>query len=295
MDQIEQSLCSFHNQLYVDNLTKFNYLHIIGYMNSTQPSPPITSLQLVKLLAEHGYRLFSVEDIKELLTLQQRTIVNLSQKLFYLSKKEWIHEIRRELYALDDVFLDILPIHEFEIATRLVRPSTISHFTAFHVHELTDQLPLIVYATIPTGTSAPRVQHGTLFAYEGIRYKYVQVKIEHFFGTQFIWRGPTKIPITDLERTLLDGLIKPNYCGGMREVIHAYSVRPFDIQKIVDYALRLDVAVAKRLGWILEKAGMGGEPLTTLEKIPRKGTIKLDPTGTVTGKYNKRWQIWENI
>ena len=48
------------------------------------------------------------------------------------------------------------------------------------------------------------------------------------------------------ERTLLDGLTRPKYCGGFMEVLHAFTRRDFDVKKIVDYALRLDVSVAKR-------------------------------------------------
>lgn len=262
--------------------------------NAINPQP-INALGLAKLLAEHGYRLFSVLDIKALLKLENREVVNLKQALYFLSARGWIHALRRDLYALDDVFLESQPIHEYEFATRIVSPSAISHFTAFHVHELTDQLPLIIYVTIPTGVSYPRGNGGELFSRAGVRYRFVQVKKDHFFGIDHIWRGSAKIPITDLEKTLLDGLAKPQYCGGMREVIHAFTVRSFDIEKIVDYVLRLDVSIAKRLGWVLEKTGHQGAALKILAAIPRKGYIKLDPTADKLGKYNNRWHIVENL
>ena len=59
--------------------------------------------------------------------------------------------VKRNLYELDPVLMGGLPVHEFEIATYLVKPSAISHFSAFHVHELTDQIPQIVYASDQPG------------------------------------------------------------------------------------------------------------------------------------------------
>lgn len=55
-------------------------------------------------------------------------------------------------------------------------------------------------------------------------------------------RGPgpsneARIRITHPERTLVDGLTAPQYCGGLPEVLHAFTVRAPN---------------AKRLGWILE-------------------------------------------
>lgn len=264
-------------------------------MIDSKMTTPITGLQLVKLLAENGYRLFSASDVRTLLLSEKRAVANLKQTLFSLASRQWIHKIRRNLYVLDNVFLEKQPIHEFEIGTRLAVPSAISHYSAFHIHELTEQIPLIVYAMTPTGTAYPRMHNTTLFTYQGVRYRFVQVKKEHFFGTENIWVGEAKIPITDLERTLLDGLVKPQYCGGIREVIHSYTVRKFDIKKILDYALRLDAAVAKRLGWVLEKTGHTGAYLKVLEEVPRKGYVKLDPSGKEAGIYNKRWRIVENL
>ena len=261
------------------------------YMAQEKKYPYLTSLKLIKLLAENKFRLFSVKEVRQLLSSEGLTVKNLKNTLHYLKVKEYIHLIRKNLYAMDDIYLDKEPIHEFELATRLVKPSALSHFTAFHIHGLTDQFPLKVYATTPLGTKVPQKS----LSYQGSSFVYVQTKKEHYFGFDHTWRGNTKIPITDLEKTLLDGLTKPKYCGGMREVIHAYKVSDFDLTKLITYALRLDAAIAKRLGWILEHIGFEHTLLKKLETVPRKGYVKLNPSGKDTGKYNKRWQIRENI
>jgi hypothetical protein len=73
-----------------------------------------------------------------------------------------------------------------------------------------------------------------------------------------VWIGETRVTITDPERTLLDGLNMPRYRGDFAEVLHAFEARGTDLelQRIIEYALKLDAATAKRLGWVLERHGV---------------------------------------
>ena len=129
-------------------------------------------------------------------------------------------------------------------------------------------------------------------------YHYVQIKPEHFFGFEKVWIEQSQILITDLERTLLDGLMTPQYCGDFQEVLHAFkmAVNKMNLKKLIDYALLLDVSVIKRLGWILESLSYNEETyINRLFSVPIKGYRKLDPTGPSKGSYNKKWMIRENI
>ncbi len=263
-------------------------------MTTHMPTEPSKSLQLVKALAEHGLRLFSLSEMREVAALNHLDIKDGKNALYSLASQGWIHNVKRGLYALDSIFLAGQPIHEFEIATRLVTPSAISHLSAFHHHELTDQIPQIIYATTISGSWIPRYRKGQFFIFRGVRYRYVQVKPDYFFGIEYIWKNEAKIPITDIERTLLDGLIKPKYCAGFREVLHAFSMHTFNDQKIIEYALRLDISVIKRLGWVLEYTGIDKRKLELLAEVPVSGYIKLDPSNENSGQYNKKWKIREN-
>lgn len=257
---------------------------------------PTKAFQLARRLAEQGYRLFSLNEARQVAELSNLEIKDMKSALMSLKSQGWIHSVKRDLYILDSLFLGGKPAHEFEIATHLVTPSAISHYSAFHYHELTDQIPQIVFATTLTGKSLPRVSPGDLFTYKGIRYRFSQIKADHFFGIENVWIGDARIPITDIERTLIDGLIKPKYCGGFMEVLSAYSTpHEFNIPKLIDYALRLDISVAKRLGWVLEHLNLEDGGLKTLAALPFKGFIQLDPSAKKKGPYNKRWQIQENI
>ena len=94
--------------------------------------------------------------------------------------------------------------------------------------------------------------------------------------------------MTDLERTLLDGLAMPQHCGGFGEAIYAVAeaMGRLDLERIAEYAQRLGPAVAKRAGWVLELHGCEAPQLEELAAIPIKGHRKLDPTGPKKGAYN---------
>ncbi len=124
------------------------------------------------------------------------------------------------------------------------------------------------------------------------------MKPERFFGTVKLWIGEGRVTITDPERTLLDGLSMPQYCGDFAEVLQAFEARGagLELQRIIGYALKLDApAMAKRLGWVLEHQGVDLSNLERLAALPIKGYRKLDPTGPRKGPTNARWMIQENL
>ncbi|MGA2742968.1 MAG: hypothetical protein ABSG65_36715 [Bryobacteraceae bacterium] len=238
------------------------------------------------MLASEGHRIFSIELAREFSSRVGLNAPYLTEALYHLRRNRWIVPLRRGLYAIS--LPGAVPIHEFEIAMALVHPAAISHWSAMHHHNLTEQIPRRVFVSTTQG-SAPRVASTTC--------QFVQVKPEHFFGAEQIWIGEARVSITDLERTLVDGLWMPRYCGDFAEVLHAFEVAAahLDLDKIVGYALRLGGTIAKRLGWVLEQQGIGLDRLLPLQRAPIKGYRKLDPSGPRKGPYRARWMIQENL
>ncbi|GAF84009.1 unnamed protein product [marine sediment metagenome] len=131
----------------------------------------------------------------------------------------------------------------------------------------------------------------------GILYRFITVKPKRFFGTKDYWVGEAKVTIMNPERTLIDGLAAPKYCGDWAEVYSVFESQlpRLDLDKMVDYSTRLDTAVVKRLGWIFEKVGVEDSILQRLESVPIRGYRILDPNGPRKGPCNRRWMIQENI
>ncbi len=260
-------------------------------------------IELVRQLAEEGDRIFTTDRARQVAPEVGLKNEYLWEALHHLRNNGWIVSLRRGLYAISSSTPGVNPAHEYEIAMALVEPAAISHWSAMHYHGLTDQIPRRVFVLTTTDASVPQLRGnrkrvpGGRYPVGDFVYQFIQVRPERYFGVEKVWLGDARVAITDRERTLLDGLARPKYCGDFAEVLHAFEqgVGDIDLDKITRYALRLDAATAKRLGWILERLGIEDPRLRRLADLPIHGFRTLDPTGPRKGRCNKRWMIQENL
>ncbi len=260
-------------------------------------------IELVRLLAGEGDRIFTTARARELAPLAGLSEGYLRQALHHLARSGWLVRLRKGLYALSSSVPGVTPAHEYEVAMALVEPAAISHWSALHHHGLTAQLPRKVFVLTTTEASVPRLrrvgseERRDGYPAGGMVYQFVQVKPERFFGMERVWIGDSRVTITDPERTLLDGLSMPHYCGDFAEVLYAFGIRmpALDLDWIIAYALELDAATVKRLGWALEHFGADLSLLDRLLDFPINGYRKLDPTGPDSGPASRRWKVRENL
>lgn len=182
----------------------------------------------------------------------------------------------------------------YVVAAELVGGSDyfISHASAMDIHQMVTQPQLVVYTTT-TQSIRPRSILGTEF-------RFVRCKQKHFFGTIDHWATKTKkIKISDLERTVIDGLRQSEYCGGFSEVAKGFWMRrqDMDVKKLVEYALMLDTgAVYRRLGYLLELFETKEEDqLELLRKKLTASYVLLDPMMPAEGKFFARWRLRLNV
>jgi predicted transcriptional regulator of viral defense system len=168
----------------------------------------------------------------------------------------------------------------------------ISHASAMDIHQMVTQPQLVVYTTT-TRSIRPRTILGTEF-------RFVRCKKKHFFGAMDHWATKSrKIRVSDLERTLIDGLRQSEYCGGFSEVAKGFWMRHQDmeIKKLVEYALVLDIgAVYRRLGYLLELFEVAAtDQLEFLQKKLTATYVLLDPAMPAEGKFVARWRLRLNV
>lgn len=168
----------------------------------------------------------------------------------------------------------------------------LSHASAFDLHQMITQPALVVYIS-STKMIRPRTILGTEF-------KFVCCKSNDLFGITEMWVDKNeKICVSDLERTLLDGLKLPNYCGGMIEVAKAFSIKKdiIDPQKIIDYAMTLNVgAVNRRLGYLMELYKIGDRTHWEFLQKTLSATYQLfDPELPSEGHHTAKWRLKLNI
>lgn len=171
-------------------------------------------------------------------------------------------------------------------------PCFISHASAMEIHRMVTQPQLAVFASSPK-----RLRSRTLY---GTEFRFIFIQPEHYFGTTKHWvTKQESVEISDLERTIIDGLRQPEYCGGVTEVAKGLWMRHQDMQvtKLVDYALRLGIgAVIRRLGYLLELYALAPEDeLSRLRNALTATYVPLDPMLPKEGPHLRRWRLQLNI
>ncbi|MBS0358319.1 MAG: hypothetical protein JSS53_03485 [Proteobacteria bacterium] len=208
----------------------------------------------------------------------------------------------------ESVQLDNWPL----IARELAAPNDyfISHYSAMRLHGMTTH-PLfdITITTFKRKNvkEVSNITYHTMFERKNIKkksnmtYHFIYSKPEHFWGSSVHWiTNQNKVNVSDLERTLLDGLARPDLCGGIKEIVRGIWVKQknIDWEKMVTYAERFHTkAAVKRLGFILEVFELGLDYIPSLLRIitTSKGFIFLDPDGMKEGNYLSRWRVRLNI
>lgn len=91
---------------------------------------------------------------------------------------------------------------------------------------------------------------------KGYKFQFIYYNSNHFFGIKNTWTDNfNKIPCSDLEKTFIDCLYKPDYAGGITEIVKALfkSKDKIDYDKLLEYCIKFNAqSVIKRLGFVLD-------------------------------------------
>jgi predicted transcriptional regulator of viral defense system len=277
-------------------------------LQTPQPAYGETSgLRILQALADQGKFIFNIDDARTAAIVLGIAPGYMDNLVPYLVNGGWLLRLRRGLYAGTGRLPGHLDIPSFAIATHVVTPAAISHWSALHHHGLTEQVPQMITAVTTRKVVTPSMRgknnrmSGEHHAWiiQGVRYEFITIKSDYFFGIEEIWIDEHfRIPITDRERTVLDLFAMPRIFGGLGEALGILEthLHEIDILKLVQYALRYNVAAAaKRLGWALDYMKVESEITRPLQELPISGYRLLDPTRPARGSCDKRWMIQNNL
>lgn len=250
--------------------------------------------RLIAELHERGKTLFCHADVEEITSLPAKSARNFVASLVH---RGVVTRLKPGLFILVPYELgyerDYLG-SPYVVAREFVGGADyyVSHASAMELHQMVTQPQLVVYTTT-TQAIRPRVVLGTEF-------RFVRSKPEHLFGSTEHWVTKTeRVQVSDLERTIIDGLKQSEYCGGFTEVAKGFWMRSDDINygKLVDYALRLDVgAVIRRLGFLLETFEMDApREVKRLQENLTASYAILDPLLPEEGRFMARWRLRLNV
>ena len=171
-------------------------------------------------------------------------------------------------------------------------PYFLSHGTALELHRMVTQPTFTVYVS-----STRRVRPQTVGGYD---FRFIHITTEQEFGVMKHWVDKERfVMISDMERTIIDGLRHPSFASGITEVAKGLWMKRavLKIERLVDYAQRLGVgAVARRLGYLLEHYGLAdASMLEPLRSMLTATYQRLDPLLSAEGIFVSRWRLQLNV
>jgi predicted transcriptional regulator of viral defense system len=183
------------------------------------------------------------------------------------------------------------PIIAQELAS--LHANLISHHSAMWLHGMTTQQLSDVYITVPSRIRNKKIK--------GILYNFVLSQKPNSWGvTTLITPNQEKLSVTDIERTILDGLERPELSGGIKNVIYGIwaAKNKINWERLMAYSADFQtMAAIKRLGYVLELLSLAPQYRPILSKItaPSECYISLDPSAAKVGRCLIRWHIRVNV
>lgn len=258
-------------------------------MENSSPVIPEGRQQLAHLVAGAG-DVIQINDAVRVLDLDRTAA---AKTLARWTSQGWLRRIRRGVYVpvtLDSLGSEHVLDDPWVLVPSLFAPTYVGGRTAAEYWDLTEQLfNDIVVITSQAVREKSQRRHGVTFTV-----KHVQER--KIFGTKPVWRGRTKVQVSDLQRTIVDMLDDPALGGGIQQVAECLSEyfkrKDRNDKLLLDYSERLgNGAVFRRLGFLAEAQGEEEQLVQACRARLTKGTAKLDPTLDCT-KLITRWQLW---
>jgi predicted transcriptional regulator of viral defense system len=202
------------------------------------------------------HQIFTINELTNWLskisTVNHSTLHN---SLAYHQKQGHIIRIRRGLYYSipKGMVASTYPIDSFLVASKMAEDAVLGYRTALDLHgKLHSTSSKFIYL------SKTRVM--TSFSFKDIEYQAVSVptalKVSNNeqFGIQSIDRLGQGFLVTNLERTLVDVLDRPNLCGSWEEIWRSLeSIEYLNLEKVLEYAFLLGNATTiAKVGFFLE-------------------------------------------
>jgi predicted transcriptional regulator of viral defense system len=269
-------------------------MHGTGFYLMTSKTLGATGARLLTALAEDNRTVFSISDAQEILESSYDAALKTVRRLAHAG---WLVRLTAGRYAIVPLSSgdETTPqVNRYVIARELLddTPYYVSHDSAMDIHNMLTRPVTTVVVTTPRRL----VDRDIL----GVPYRFVYAPPSALWGAEPVWVTPyERVIVSDLERTLLDGLARPDLCAGISQVATGLWMRHDDLDwnKLADYAQKLGTrAVAQRLGYLLELYGLG-VPATVeiLQEMVGTSYARLDPLLADSGSYLARWRLRLNL
>jgi hypothetical protein len=277
----------------------------------------IAKADIIEALATREKVVFSKSDLEGILSenrsfwrLAMRTTVNEFIQFLIKNANLRQHNLR---FPRPVVRYTIGDCGHLEIIQSVSSKGYFSHYTAMHLHGLTEQIPKSVYFNNeqnlrPGGGELTQAGINRSFASQCritkniAEFRELKVYLLNGGNTgqlgvfEKLASGKTKIRTTNLERTLIDITVRPVYSGGIFEVAKAFAeaADSVSVNRICAYLRKIGYTYPyhQSIGFYLERSGKYTESqISQLEEFEVKYDFMLDYK-MEKQEYVKRWRLY---
>jgi len=252
------------------------------------------SAEVLRVLNESNQTFFIVGDVEKI--LKGSSSQNVRKLLSDMTKRKLIMILKDGLYTIIpyEKTHDYFPNWHL-VAEKLAYPNKyyIGFYSALDLHGLITQPSLTEYI-VSNKQFIPKKQ-----IIKNIKFEFINYNEQHFFGFEKKWiNNYDKVYCSDLEKTIIDCLYKPQFASGITEIVKAINrcKKEINSDKMFEYLNNFNANVVfKRLGFILENFPEFNSLTNSLYKKVSSSKAYLDPTYPKKGIYNSRWKIIDNV
>lgn len=284
------------------------------YLNVAYP-------EILKLILEKRRKAYTTNDLQSIFhsnkdewRLSARTTY--TKFLSYLVEKKQLLEVKKLIHigsGSEKLIYTIEGANKYDIISVIKKGGYLSYLTALVVHELTLQIPKTIYISeeihdtylnenVLTQKSIDRVfskeQRTTTNIYKdeisNERYVLVEKKI-NMKNIGIIKDSSFDYPTSNIERTLIDCVVRPQYSGGIFSVLEAFrnAINVLDLEKLDTYLDELNYTYPyhQLVGFYLDKTGYDESDLKPF--LSKVSDLKFYMTYNLSNKkLDSKWKIY---
>ncbi|MBU2598754.1 MAG: hypothetical protein KKC53_06285 [Actinobacteria bacterium] len=254
------------------------------------------SANLILTLYEKNKVIFTISDVEKITGLKKKSAYRFASELM---KRKLIIQLKPGKYFIipQELGKESLYIGNWFVVAREIANSPkyyISYYSAMDIHNMLTQPLLKVYIT------TPKQLRKKIHSIVNVTFEFIYSNSEKIWGIEEAWVTNTeKVRVSDIERTIIDCLYKPKYCGGILEISKGIWIQKDNInfKKLINYLEKFDkFVVAKRLGFILQTYNLlDSKLINEFKKFINQKYYLLDPTIPSYPTYKNSWKLIVNI
>ena len=258
-------------------------------METLETSIPRGRRKLAAVLRNAG-DVIQIDDVVSTLSVGRPEAAKLLSRW---TSQSWLRRVGSGVYVaaqLDSLESEYVLDDPWVLVPALYAPAYIGGWSAAEHWDLTEQLfRQILVMTTQIVREKHQIRHGAHFMLRHIQGR-------KLFGAKPLWRGRSKVLISDVHRTIVDMLDDPSLGGGVQHVSDCLDVylRRADRndEALIGYAETLgNGAVFKRLGFLVEKHPDAAVLADSCQTRLTEGNAKLDPALECSRLLSK-WRLW---